>query len=275
MAMLLTIVSIFFKPGYMIDLSTITSFYPEKLHGFPRFILREYLQHKILEAIFQSVYATKLAFIGGTCLRIVHGNTRFSEDIDFDNLDCTAEEWEALAEMLAGKLRKSGYEVEMRVVQKNAWHCYIRFPQLLFNQGLSGYAEEKILIQIDAEPLRYTFEPQNYLLNRFDVFTDIFCAPLPLLMAQKCHAVLNRKRNKGRDFFDLAFLMSRNQQPDWNYLHQKISIENTNQLKDALLQHCTKLDMGEMADDAAPFLFNAGDKAKIILFPKLVAQYWE
>lgn len=124
MAMLLTSVSIFFNPGCMIDVSTIASFYPDNLHGFPRFILREYLQHKILEAIFQSDYATKLAFTGGTCLRIVHGNTRFSEDINFDNLDCTAEEWEALAEMLVSQLRQSGYEVEMRVVQKNAWHCY-------------------------------------------------------------------------------------------------------------------------------------------------------
>ena len=101
----------------------------------------------------------------------------------------------------------------------------IRFPQLLFNQGLSGYAEEKILIQVYAEPLHYAFEPQNYLLNRFDIFTDIFCAPLPLLMAQKCHAILNRKRNKGRDFFDLTFLMSRNQQPDWNTCIRKFLLK--------------------------------------------------
>ncbi|MGI4871815.1 MAG: nucleotidyl transferase AbiEii/AbiGii toxin family protein [Janthinobacterium lividum] len=26
-----------------------------------------------------------LLFPGGTCLRIVHGNQRFSEDLDFDN----------------------------------------------------------------------------------------------------------------------------------------------------------------------------------------------
>lgn len=258
----------------MIDIHTIASFYPEKLHAFPRFMLREYLQHKILEAVFQSVYASKLAFIGGTCLRIVHQNTRFSEDLDFDNLGCTAAEWEALAGIMVRHLEQDGYKVEMRLVQKNAWHCYIRFPNLLFNEGLSGYAEEQILVQVDTQALNYAFESQHYLLNRFDVFSDIFCAPPDLLMAQKCHAILQRHRNKGRDFFDLVFLMGRNLQPDFNYLFQKLNLTNGNELQHALFEHCKKLDMHEMANDVAPFLFNQADTAKIIHFPRLVKQYW-
>ncbi|GAC1589402.1 MAG: hypothetical protein NVS3B19_09430 [Ginsengibacter sp.] len=69
----------------MLVLSEIEKFYPENLRVYKRFILREYLQYKMLQIIYESEYAKGLAFLGGTCLRIVHGNTRFSEDIDFDN----------------------------------------------------------------------------------------------------------------------------------------------------------------------------------------------
>lgn len=45
------------------------------------------MQYKILALIFNSDFATKFAFLGGTCLRIVHQTNRFSEDLDFDNFD--------------------------------------------------------------------------------------------------------------------------------------------------------------------------------------------
>ncbi len=62
----------------MLTLPEIEKFYPESLRGYKRFLLREYLQHKVLQIVFNSEFADKLAFLGGTCLRIVHGNTRFS-----------------------------------------------------------------------------------------------------------------------------------------------------------------------------------------------------
>ena len=73
----------------MLTLSQITEQYAEALRPFKRNILREYLQYKILEIMFASEYATKLSFLGGTALRIVYGNTRFSADVDFDNFRLT------------------------------------------------------------------------------------------------------------------------------------------------------------------------------------------
>ena len=54
----------------MLNLRQIKSFYPEQLQGFDRFVIREYLQYKILEIIFETPYENKLAFLGGTCLRM-------------------------------------------------------------------------------------------------------------------------------------------------------------------------------------------------------------
>ena len=70
----------------MLLIDEIEKAYPEKLRPFKRFILREYLQYKILSYIYASQYGAKLSFIGGTALRILYDNQRFSEDLDFDNL---------------------------------------------------------------------------------------------------------------------------------------------------------------------------------------------
>jgi len=67
----------------MLDLKQIESFYPEYLRAFKRNLLREYLQYKILEVIFDSRFGEKLSFMDGTAIHIIHQNTRFSEDLGF------------------------------------------------------------------------------------------------------------------------------------------------------------------------------------------------
>lgn len=257
----------------MLTLDEIQSFYPEQLHHYPKFLLREYLQYKILEIIFESPYANELCFLGGTCLRIVHGNQRFSEDLDFDNFSLSEENFEKVAEIIEKELTREGYETELKTIMKGAWHCHIKFPGLLFERGLSGHKEEKILIQLDTEPQLFNFEPERFVLNRFEVFTTILTTPLPLLMAQKLYAIINRDRNKGRDFFDLVFLMSHDIKPAYDYLKEKISISDSGTLKQAVLDKCQQLDMEDMANDVEPFLFNLRGRKKIIHFEEVVRQY--
>ena len=256
----------------MLTLSEIEKFYPENLRSYKRFLLREYLQHKILQIIFESEYATKLVFLGGTCLRVVYGNNRFSEDLDFDNFRIEEAAFKNVSEFIKKELSKEGYTVEMKTVFKGAYHCFIRFPELLYNEGLSGHLEEKILIQLDTEPQNFDFVPERFLLNRFDVFTEILITPKDLLLAQKFYAVLNRTRNKGRDFFDIVFLLSLTNKPDYDYLKLKLNIANSKELKERVLERCKNLNMQQMADDVAPFLFNPADVKRIIHFPEYLQQ---
>ncbi|MEI6582866.1 MAG: nucleotidyl transferase AbiEii/AbiGii toxin family protein [Chitinophagia bacterium] len=256
----------------MLTLSEIEKNYPENLRGFKRFILREYLQYKLLQILFDSEYANELCFLGGTCLRIVHGNTRFSEDLDFDNFTIAEDTFAKVSDVLKKQLEQEGYEVEMKTVYKGAYHCYIRFPEILYKEGLSAYREEKILIQLDTEPQHFDFVPEKYILNRFDVFTHIFITPLNLLLSQKFYAVCNRERNKGRDFFDIAFLLSLIDRPDYNYLEFKMGVCNEKQLKERIIEKCKSVNMQDMAKDVQPFLFNPRDIQKVLLFPDLIKQ---
>lgn len=256
----------------MISLSEIEKYYPENLRGFKRFIIREYLQFKILEVIYNSEYALRLIFLGGTCLRIVLGNNRFSEDLDFDNWDLNENDFNSLSAIIKKELEKEGYNVEIKNVLKGAFHCLIRFPGLLFQEGLSGVKEEKILIQLDTEPQHFSFVPQEYLLNRFDIFTEIKVTPPEILLSQKFFAIYNRRRNKGRDFFDISFLLSLSIKPNYDFLKLKMKVRNEKDLKEKILEKCSNIDMEEMARDVAPFLFYEKDINRVLLFPQLLKQ---
>jgi len=256
----------------MLSLDQIKQFYPENLKGFERFMLREYLQYKILEILFESEYANRFAFIGGTALRIVHGNNRFSEDLDFDNFNVSPEEFSSVAQIIRHGLELEGYKVEFRSLAKTAYHCYIRFPNLLYDYKLTGHSEEKIFIRLDTEAQHFNFTPERHLLNRFDVFTEIKVTPADILLAQKFLTIIERKQNKGRDFYDVVFLMARNIKPSFEFLAQKAIISNWKSLKDAVLSKIDSINMNKMANDVRPFLINTKETNKVEMFKEYLKQ---
>jgi len=256
----------------MLSLEELKPYYPESLHDYEKFIIREYLQYKILEIIYEGTYESSLAFLGGTCLRIVHNSSRFSEDIDFDNFGLTLDDFNGITQMVKTELERLGYEIEMRNVKKGAYHCYIRFPEILYNEGLTNHKEEKILIRLDSEAHDFDYKPDHPLLNKFDVFTQINATPKDILLAQKFYAVINRKRNKGRDFFDIVHLLGQGQTPNYDYLQFKLGIDAPNVLRKRIIDKCSELNMNEMAQEVRPFLFNSKDEKKVLLFSKYMEQ---
>lgn len=258
----------------MITLANIKKAYPAELQDEDHTLLREYLQYRLLEIIFTSPFAEKLVFLGGTCLRIVHDNRRFSEDLDFDNLGLTKPEFAQVGELVQRELSREGYTVTADMAGISAFRCKVRLPGLLFQHGLTGHKEQTVLIQLDTEPQRYDYEPERHFLSRWDVRQDIRCCPLPLLLAQKCHAILDRKRSKGRDFFDVAFLLGLNVEPDMRYVKQKMELNTTKALAETLLEHCSKLDMQAMAVDVEKFVFDKNGLKAVTHFPQIIRQRW-
>lgn len=255
----------------MLNLKQITEYYPENLRAFRKNLLREYLQYKILEIIFSSPLSHKLSFLGGTALRMIYDNTRFSEDLDFDNFGLSERDFSQLTKQIKTRLEKQGYQVETRSVFKGAYRCYIKLPKVLYNSDLSDLAEEKIMVQIDTASHDFDYQPDKKILNKFDVFEQINVTPLDILLSQKIFAVLNRKHPKGRDFFDVVFLLQKTK-PNYNYLQQKIKISNANQLKEKLTVYSKDLDFNDIVKDVQPFLFNPSDSKKIKLFHDYMRQ---
>lgn len=253
----------------MLELSQIESFYPEPQWVFKKNILREYLQYKILDIIYDSRYAARLVFMGGTSVRIIHGSTRFSEDLDFDNFDLSKDEFRNIIDLVQKRLVLEGYSTESRYVFKEAFHAYLSFSDILYENKISQHKSEKLLIRLDTEPQGITYQPDKIIINKFDVFTRINVVPADILLSQKIFAILNRKRAMGRDFFDAVYLFGRTK-PNFDYLNFHLHVNNLTELKQALLAKCDRLDFNALSRDVEPFLINPSDLKRVLLFNDFV-----
>ena len=254
----------------MLNLEDIESYFPEYLRKFKRNILREYLQYKILNILFKSKIGQKLSFIGGTSLRIIYNISRFSEDLDFDNFKLSETEFSEASEIVKKELELEGFKVEVySFAKKKVFHYEIKFPGLYFENNLSPYPNEKILIKVDTEPHEFEYKPDRKLLNKFDIFTQINVTPIDILLSQKIRAFLSRKQ--GRDLYDIIFLSSKTR-PDYNYLKQKLNIEDSKELRQKLLLRCKELDFKRLAKDVERFLFDSKDSNRILLFKELIKE---
>lgn len=253
----------------MLDFEQIKDQYPENIQRYTRAILREYLQYKILQAVFESPHASKVAFLGGTALRIIYKNNRFSEDIELDNFGLTWNEFEQLIQKVKRFMLLEGYEVEIRNVAKNAFRCYLKIPALLYEQGLSPFQEEKILIQLDTTAQGYAYKPEIILLNKFDVFSEIRVTPPNILLSQKIYTAVNRKRPKGRDFYDITYLAGRTK-PELGFLQQKLGIDTAEGLRKEIAARIAAYDFKNLTEDVAPFLIHKDDARRVEKFQ----QFW-
>ena len=256
----------------MLSLANIEKYYPNDERGFKRHILREYLQYKILQIIFNSKISQRIAFLGGTALRIIYGNSRFSEDLDFDNFGLTEEEFVDLTREIKKGLELEGYTVEIKNVFKGAYRSYIRMPEVLFDNKMSALRDEKIMIQVDTVPHAFDYERDLKIINKFDVFSQIYATPIDLLLSQKIYAAVNRPRAKGRDFFDIVFLLPQTK-PNYEYLTKKLNIKNGQELKDALLLKTLDFDFENLAKDVEPFLINLRDSDKERMFVAYITSF--
>jgi len=260
----------------MIELQQIQNFFPADVRENPdsqKYMLKEYVQLLILDFLSSSVYVGKIAFIGGTNLRLVNGIDRFSEDLDFDCKDLSKEEFLKMTDDIFVFLQRSGLRVEMRDKKSEklkAFRRNIYFPELLFEMGLSGYKEERFLIKIETQNQKFDYKQNIVNIKRMGFF---FPFPVPhnnVLCAMKISALLSRA--KGRDFYDTMFLLQQTE-PDYQYLAEKCNIKNKAELKTALLDKTAKTNLKLKSQDFEHLLFNKGKAQKILLFKDFVESF--
>jgi len=259
----------------MLNLEQILNFARERNfpEGREKQAMAEYLQCLILQSLFRHAPVGKISFIGGTCLRFFYDLSRFSEDLDFDNFGLGTAEFEAVIGEVINDLEAQGFIVDSLVKFKGAFHCYIRFSNLLFVNKLSPHASEKILVKIDTVNQDFAFTPEKKFFDRYGIVEEVMVNPKDILMAQKTIALLERKKAKGRDFFDYTFLHAFTK-PNLAYLKHKTGIGSLRELKEKLLARCAEVDFDDMAKDVAPFLFDARDAIRITKFKQYIEQ-WE
>lgn len=263
----------------MISFDKIKSFFADSLRKNPshfEYMLKEYFHYRMLDIIFSGKYASKLSFIGGTSLRILNHIQRFSEDLDFDCFQLSGDEFLHLTDKVIAVLRDEGIKVEAEDKDKDlnlaAFRRNVIFPGLLFELGLTGHRKKKLLIKIECEPHHYAYEPIKPIIQKFNVFTQIFAPSPSILLSMETGAVL--ERGKGRDYYDFIFL-SGITDPDFGYLDTKFRITNHSQLYERILASCETTDFGKKSRDFEKLVYNPAETKKVLLFKEYIRQKYD
>ncbi|MFQ6058988.1 MAG: nucleotidyl transferase AbiEii/AbiGii toxin family protein [Anaerolineae bacterium] len=189
-----------------------------------RVILKEALQVYTLAAIYGQPASDHITFQGGTCLRLVYGGPRYSEDVDFVTTLDDAElaglfeqvrrEVTRLAPLFAGEVT---LRVQKATQEMARWKVHYRAAR-----------------QQDSTSISLEFAPYPAYTDHVAVLTppaDLPALPLVVvraealeeIMADKITAIAGRRYVKGRDVFDLWWLKRKGIQVNRELVEKKLS----------------------------------------------------
>lgn len=230
----------------MIDLDNIKQLAKKfEIDGFS--ILREYLQIRFLDEFYKNHDLKNTYFKGGTAIRLLFGSSRFSEDLDFT----TYENKEKLETILASVVNKLGSE----------------FPSLTIKEleTIEGYSAKLYLpTEIASHPLTVKLD----FSQREKVgapLTSPIETELPIggvslvehlsekeILAEKVRALMARR--KGRDLFDLWYLLSKGVLFDKDLIDNKLKFYDEKFQKEKLIEAIEHWDQKDIDQDLRRFL---------------------
>lgn len=189
-------------------------------------VLQEIVQHYILASLSRSGLFSEAMFHGGTCLRILHGMNRFSEDLDFLlKRPDPAFAWKKHLDRVTqdGDLEGLRFEVQDKSqavgsVRKAFLKTDSIGSILTLELPFERHAARKIRIklEVDTNPPEGSSFETAYL--SFPTTAPVTTQSLGSSFGTKAHALLCRDYIKGRDWYDLLWYVSRKVAPDFTLL---------------------------------------------------------
>jgi len=187
-----------------------------------RVILKEFLQVYTLDFLYNHPVYRKLNFYGGTCLHVIYGINRLSEDIDLDNskgIDLSTLE----NDLLTFYHSNIGYAEVTAKTQTGEWgirRTTLKFP-ILYALGLTSHVNEPLHLKVEVSQHKQIsiIRKTPVLVYGRSFVTAHFS--METMMAGKMLACLERNfqkgsngaKIKGRDFYDLLWFMQQKIQP--------------------------------------------------------------
>jgi len=236
-----------------------------------RNLAREYLQVYLLRLLQETHATDRMAFVGGTALRLLYRLPRFSEDLDFSLIPApraaTAFDPAEVFAKVKLSLEKSGYAVSARVrSEKTVASVFFRFAGLARDIGWSPdpRALVSVKLEIDTNPPAGAHLEQSPIVRFFPIAIRHYDPES--LFAGKIHALLCRSYPKGRDWFDLVWYLAEHPGIEPNTELLANALEQTGmdralakRWRQALRGRLAQIDWDAAMRDLRPFVERTGD----------------
>jgi len=193
-------------------------------------VLQESMQHYVLASLSRAGLFSEAMFHGGTCLRIIHGMSRFSEDLDFLlKRPNSGFRWGKYLQALQDDFQKEGIRLE--VLDKSSSDSAVRkaflktdsvgtILQLALPFERQNPRKLRIKLEVDTNPPAGSSFQTSYI--SFPGIAAVTTQTLPSGFSTKAHALLCRRYVKGRDWYDFAWYITRKITPDFKLLRNAL-----------------------------------------------------
>ena len=234
--------------------------------------IHEVMQRIALAGLARGGFFEKAAFYGGTCLHLLFGLDRFSEDLDFSLLKPDLEfKFEDYFPAVVEEFKLAGKDVEIKLKRKgqpsSIESAFLKETSDVFDIGFTTEKRLKVKIEVDINPPPKfnTVEkainmPRSCWVRSYD---------LPGLFAGKVSAALFRnwkQRVKGRDWYDILWYITNGVELDLTHLAERarefgsgIEISSREAVIAALAAKIETVDFDAAREDVVPFVENVHD----------------
>lgn len=169
-------------------------------------ILKEHYQMYLLDQLFKSPFEGKLAFKGGTALKIVYNSARFSEDLDFSLL--AKINYADFKKVIAG-IPRIFPEAKVKDIYDKRFNLFAR---LVFTVDFKPIPIGiKIEVNKNSKDFKQAVALMKSPFNNIEVIGRVYT--LEAILKDKMNILENNLRREPRDLFDA-----------W-YIHQKLNRE--------------------------------------------------
>lgn len=185
-------------------------------------VLKELLQQCILTSLSRMGFFSQAIFHGGTCLKMFYGLPRFSEDLDFLLAkDSQGFSWKPYLERIVSDAEELGLRfetIERSKVDDAVRKIFVKTDSIgtvfVFDVPFARDVRRhpRVKLEIDTKPPHGSMAETNFLT--FPSAAAITTQTLQCGFALKLHALLCRTYDKGRDWYDFVWYVSRRIYPD-------------------------------------------------------------
>ena len=211
-------------------------------------VIREYLQILFLSELYEQKESSKIHFKGGTALRLLLNSFRFSEDLDFTSLNTPDEIKRVLAKVIREiNLVVPGAELRQVKTNINSLTGFLRYKTDEMKFPLNIHLE----FSLREKPLT---EKNMVLETLFPVspYPIVKCLSWEEILAEKIRALMHRA--KGRDLFDIWYLLSKGTEIDWIMADKKMSFYKKRVTREDVLSKINSFDQKMLKLDLGKFL---------------------
>jgi len=229
-------------------------------------VIREYLQLLFLFNLYRQKESEKIYFKGGTAIRLLLNSYRFSEDLDF-----TSElgDVQKVKQMLI--TAHKGCALEAEGITINSWE--IKTSSLTARlRYTTDIAPMPLTIHLD---ISFREKPVSRAVTQIETILPI--SPYPMvthmnqeeLLAEKVRAFMTRQ--KGRDIFDIWFLLSKGITLNDKFIRNKMDYYKKEYSLEELKQKLRSFPVKDLKRDLGQFL-PSSHRQEIEKFPQMALE---